>query len=378
MNFRLLLAFIVTPLFSTLAFGEELIAPAGSTKESRSTDMGRCLGVARGAFSLQDSYSFLGIFDDLKKYVLKDRNTGGFVYTTALSGRSSPVVNDEGYPVRMESLFNSNASDDLSDRYVMCLLFRGYRLKDSTKTFFEEVRDLANQGVAPAQSGLGMLYQLPGSGAERLDYNEFARLTRKAAEQGYPIAQFNLSYAYALGDGVERNAEQALHWMVMAAKGGYARAMPILQRQQRIQAELQSRRQDVAGYEADRLAAQSGDAKAQFVLATRFEDGKGVDRSMGQAIEWYRKSATNGLIDAQTYLGVIYDKGRGTKQDDMEAVRWYQKAAERGYGQAQYNLGVFHFYGRGVEVNKEQARKWFERARDSGFAKGNEALKELF
>jgi len=96
MNFRLLLAFIVIPLFSTLAFGEELTAPVGSTKESRSTDMGKCLGVAQGAFSLQDSYSFLGIFDDLKKYVLKDRNTGGFVYTTALSGRSSPVVNDEG------------------------------------------------------------------------------------------------------------------------------------------------------------------------------------------------------------------------------------------------------------------------------------------
>ncbi len=277
----------------------------------------------------------------------------------------------------MESLFSSNASDDLSDRYVMCLLFRGYRWKDSTKTFFEEVRDLADQGGAPAQSGLGMLYQLPGSGAVRLDYNEFARLTRKAAEQGYPIAQFNLSYAYALGDGVERNEEQALHWMVMAAKGGYARAMPILQRQERIQAELRSRRQDVAGYEADRLAAQSGDAKAQYVLATRFEDGKGVDRSMSQAIEWYQKSANSGLIEAQAYLGVIYDKGRGTKQADMEAVRWYQKAAERGYGQAQYNLGVFYLYGRGVEVNKELARKWFERARDGGFAKGDAALKEF-
>lgn len=377
MNFRLLLAFIVIPHFSTLAFGQELIAPIGSTKESRSKDMWRCLGVAQGQHSQQDSYSLLGIFDDLKKYVLKDRNTGGFVYTTTLSGRSSPVANEEGYPVRMKSLFSSNASDELSDRYVMCLLFGGYRWEVSSKTFFEEVRELADKGVAPAQSGLGMLYRSYRSGADRLDYNEFANLTRKAAEQGYPVAQFNLSYAYALGDGVERNEEQALHWMVMAAKGGYARAMPILQRQEKIQAELQSRRQDVAGYEADRLAAQSGDAKAQFVLAARFEDGTGVDRSMSQAIEWYRKSANSGSIEAQVYLGVIYDKGRGTKQDDMEAVRWYQKAADQGDGQAQYNLGVFYFYGRGVEVNKEQARKWFERSRDSGFAKGDAALKEF-
>jgi len=111
-----------------------------------------------------------------------------------------------------------------------------------------------------------MLYQLPGSGAERQDYNEFARQTRKAAEQGYPIAQFNLSYAYALGDGVERNAEQSTALDGHGGQGRICQSNTYSTRQQRIQAELQSRRQDVAGYEADRLAAQSGDAKAQFVL----------------------------------------------------------------------------------------------------------------
>ncbi|HSU63691.1 MAG TPA: tetratricopeptide repeat protein, partial [Burkholderiales bacterium] len=205
----------------------------------------------------------LGIFDDLKKYVLKDRNTGGFIYTTMLSGRSSPVANDEGYPVRRESLLGSPSSDDVSDRYVMCLLSGGYRWKDGTRTFFEEVRDLANQGIAPARAQLAMLYRSYNFGAGRIDYNEFAKLTRQAAEQGYAVAQFNLSYAYALGDGVEKNEEQALHWMVMAANSGYARAKPILQRQELIEAELRTRRQDVAGFEAERVAAEAGDPKAQ-------------------------------------------------------------------------------------------------------------------
>lgn len=370
--------FLAIQFFSAVAFGQELSAPVASTKESRAKDMSRCLAVAQGQFSRQDSYSLLGIFDDLKKYVLKDRNTGGFVYTTTLSRRSSPVANDEGYPVRRESLFGSPSSDDLSDRYVMCLLSGGYRWKDSAKTLFEEVLDLADQGIAPAQAGLGMLYMSYGSGAGRVDYNEFANLTRKAAEHGYPVAQFNLSYAYVNGDGVERNEEQALHWMVMAAKGGYARAMPILQRQEQIQAEMRSRRQDVAGFEMDHLATQSGDAKAQFVLATRFEDGRGVDRSMNEAIQWYRKSANSGFLEAQAYLGVIYDKGRGTKQDDMEAASWYRKAAEQGHGQSQYNLGMFYFYGRAFQTNREEAKKWFERARDSGYAGGATALKEFF
>ncbi|MBI4195661.1 MAG: sel1 repeat family protein [Betaproteobacteria bacterium] len=363
---------------SAAAFGQELLAPAASTKESRAKDMWRCLSVAQGQVGRQDSYSLLGIFDDLKKYVLKDRNTGGFVYTTMLSARSSPVANEDGYPVRRETLFGSSSSDDVSDRYVMCLLSGGYRWKDSPKTFFEEVHDLANQGVPEAQALLAMLYRSYSSGAGRVDYNEFADLTRKAAEKGYAVAQFNLSYAYALGDGVERNEEQALHWMVMAAKNGYARAQPILQRQEGIQADLRSRRQDEAGFAADQRAAQAGDAKAQFALATRFEDGRGVDRSMAQAIPWYRKSADAGLVEAQAYLGVIYDKGRGTKQDDVEAANWYRKAAEQGHGQSQYNLGVFYFYGRAFPANKDEARKWFERSRNSGFPGGATALKEFF
>ncbi|MBI4987908.1 MAG: sel1 repeat family protein [Rhodocyclales bacterium] len=378
MYMRFILAIVGVLFFPALASSQELAAPASSSRESRAKDMWRCLAVAQGQTTRQESYSILGIFDDLKKYVLKNRNTGGFIYTTMLSRRSSPVATEEGYPVRRESFIGTSSSDDLSDRYVMCLLSSGYQWKDSAKSYFEEVRDLANQGVASAQSELAMLYLSVGSGAGRVDHNEFANLTRKAAEQGYPVAQFNLSYAYAQGDGVEKNEEEALHWMVMAAKGGYERAIPILQRQEQIMEQLKSRRQDTATLESDLTAAQSGNAKAQCELAMRYEDGRGVDRNMSRAIEWYRKSAEGGYREAQGYLGVIYDKGRGTKQDDAEAIRWYRKAGEQGLGQAQYNLGIFHLYGRGLEANKEEARKWFERARDSGYANAELVLRERF
>ncbi len=363
---------------ATAALGQDLVAPTASTRESRAKDMWRCLAVAQGQFSRQESYSLLGIFDDLKKHILKDRNTGGFIYTTMLSGRSSPVANDDGYPVRRESLLGTPASDETSDRYVMCLLSAGYRWKGGDKTFFEEVLDLAKQGIPEAEAQLAMLYKSYGNGAGGVDHNEFATLTRRAAEKGYAVAQFNLSYAYVLGEGVEKSEEQALHWMVMAAKSGYARAKPILQRQERIQADLRARRQDVSGLEADQRTAQTGDAKAQFALATRFEDGRGVEPSMSQAIQWYQKAADGGFVQAQGYLGVIYDKARGVKQNDVEAAKWYRKAAEQGDGQSQYNLGVFYFYGRALQTNRDEARKWFERARDSGYQGAAAALKEFF
>lgn len=188
MKLHTFLVIVALQALCTTANGQALVAPATSTTESRARDMRRCLAMAEGQFSKSESYSLLAIFDDLKKYVINDRTTGGFIYTTALSRRSTPVVNDEGYPVSRASLFGPPSSNDLSDRYVMCLLSEGYRWKDNTKTFLEEVRDLADQGVAPAQAGLGMLYRAHDSGAGRVDYNEFANLTRKAAEQGYPVA----------------------------------------------------------------------------------------------------------------------------------------------------------------------------------------------
>lgn len=368
-----LAAFWLSPQF---AFSQELIAPADSTKDSRTKDMRRCLVSAEGKLGGRGSYSYLGIWDDLKKHVIKERNTGGFVYTTKLSNRSTPVANDDGFPARRESLFESPSQ--LSDRYVMCLLSSGYQWKDSAKTYFEEVRDLAQAGIAPAQAELGQLYFSFRNADRRLDYNQFASWTRKAAEQGYPIAQFNLSYAYAQGDGVERNDEEALRWMLRSAESGYARAKPMLQRQNQIRSQLRARREDAEDLDRDRKAATDGDAKAQFTLAARYEDGRGVDRDMKQAIEWYRKSAENGDRLAQGYLGVIYERGRGIKQDEAEAARWYRKAAEQGDGQSQFNLAFFYLHGHGVQMNKDEARKWFERARDNGFKAAEHALKEEF
>lgn len=378
MNYRLAVPLVVLQFASFLACAQELMAPSDSTVGTRAKDMGRCLAVAQGHMSRQESYSFLSIMDDLKPYVLKGKDSGGYIYTTLLSGRASPVVDKDGFPTRRESLLGTPSSDKTSDRYIMCLLSSGYRWKDSTQSYIDLIRELADSGVAPAQAELAMLYTSNRSGTGRLDFNEFVNLTRKAAEQGYGAAQFNLSYAYGRGDGVARDEEQALQWMALAAKGGYSRAMPILERQERLRAELQSRRLDVVGLEADRLAADAGDLKAQFRLAARFEDGRGVDRSMAKAIEWYRKAGDNGSAEAQQYLGVIFDKGRGVKQDNAEAISWYKKAAEQGQGQAQYNLGVFYFYGRGVAVDRDEAKKWFERARESGFEAASGTLKDFY
>ena len=52
------------------------------------------------------------------------------------------------------------------------------------------------------------------------DAREAVKWFRKAAEQGYPDAQFALGVAYEEGGGVEQNSVEAFKWFHEAADQG--------------------------------------------------------------------------------------------------------------------------------------------------------------
>ena len=86
------------------------------------------------------------------------------------------------------------------------------------------------------------------------------------------------------------------------------------------------------------------------------------------AVKWYRLAAEQGDADAQYRLGIMYLNGRGVPQDDVVAVKWSHKAAEQGDADAQSLLGAMYERGRGVPQDFIQAHMWFNLAasRSSG------------
>ncbi len=56
------------------------------------------------------------------------------------------------------------------------------------------------------------------------DYGQAIGWYRKAADQGYAPAQFNLGVMFATGQGVPQDYGQAIGWYRKAADQGYARA----------------------------------------------------------------------------------------------------------------------------------------------------------
>lgn len=81
-----------------------------------------------------------------------------------------------------------------------------------------EWRPLAEEGDAPSECNLGLLYY-DGHGVPQ-DYSEAARWFERAAEQGYTKAQHNLGAMYGVGKGVKRDYVQAYKWLSICAASG--------------------------------------------------------------------------------------------------------------------------------------------------------------
>ena len=88
---------------------------------------------------------------------------------------------------------------------------------------------------------------------------------------------------------------------------------------------------------------------SSVVFGNDLQDGLGAyDRGdYKEAVKWYRLAAEQGDAKAQYYLGAMYDKGQGVPQDHKEAVKWHRLSAEQGFAKGQYYLGVMYGNGRG-------------------------------
>jgi TPR repeat protein len=160
------------------------------------------------------------------------------------------------------------------------------------------------------------------------------------------------------------------------------------------------------------LAADRGQADAQFNLGGPRINGEGVPQGDTQAVFWYRNAAEQGLrrkhrlyfddtdqhspedytrlaawlrkaaeqgdAEAQFTFGYLYDKGQGVPQDYAQAVYWYRKAAERGFALAQDTLGVLYDNGLGVPQDYTQAAAWYRRAAEQGAADAQFNLGRLY
>lgn len=121
---------------------------------------------------------------------------------------------------------------------------------------------------------------------------EGVTLLRRAADRGFPMAQYRLAKLYERGEGVPADLAVARQWTERAAAAGNRRAM--------------------------------------HDLGVYFARGEGAPLDEGAAFRWFRQAAELGVADSQYNLGVLYQQGRGVNASASEALFWFLVAARQG------------------------------------------------
>jgi TPR repeat protein len=112
--------------------------------------------------------------------------------------------------------------------------------------------------------------------------------------------------------------------------------------------------------------AHDGNPKAQANIGWIYQTGKGQEKDLRQAYEWYLKAAKQGHEIAQNNLGVLYENGWGVKANQKRALYWYREAASVGYSYAQYNLGKMLLDGKAAARDPKEAAYWLGLAATQG------------
>lgn len=158
-------------------------------------------------------------------------------------------------------------------------------------------------------------------------------LLRRAADQGFAMAQYRLAKLYERGEGVPTDLTLARQWTERAAAAGNRRAM--------------------------------------HDLGVYFARGEGAPRDEAAAFRWFRQAAELGVGDSQFNLGVLYQQGRGVNASASEALFWFMVAARQGDEDASARATALQAQLPQIQVQEARARSQAFRPRAAnGVANG--------
>lgn len=277
------------------------------------------------------------------------------------------------------------------------------------------------QDSAPAMMELANLWIETGHQPR----SDVTNLWKAAAAQDNHRAALELGFAYATGEGVQRDGqtssryfqqavsldpgnayrigrwyeervhldpvygEVAFNWFRVAAVKGHPDALMRQARaywggervpQDRARAEqlytiaaqygsdkalpeLAERKQREVMREQKRIAKLEAQAKKRAMQAARKQRD---DRKRGGGFDFWMPLAKKGDAEAMLRVGEAYMQGNGVGADTAIGLDWIRKSTNKGNGEAMYVLAQAYSAGLGVDMDLEQAFKWYQKSANAG------------
>jgi len=83
-------------------------------------------------------------------------------------------------------------------------------------------------------------------------------------------------------------------------------------------------------------AATRLDAKQLLAMANMYRIGEGVEKNPARAFDLYRRAAMTGNAEAQYQLATMYLESETISQSEDEAMKWLERAAAQGHKNAKF------------------------------------------
>ncbi|MCW5822846.1 MAG: SEL1-like repeat protein [Cyanobacteria bacterium TGS_CYA1] len=195
------------------------------------------------------------------------------------------------------------------------------------------------------------------------------------AESGDSEAQFDLGWAYEIGDEIEPDLRLAFHWFKSAAEGGHPQAMH--KTGYMYEKGLGTAASDKRAFEWYKKAADKGEIHGERDLGYCYRYGIGVEEDLDLAFFWSSKAAQNGDFTSQCTLGDIFYYGVMGNPDIAQAIEWYLRAAEQNDAFSQHRIGLIYL-NEEDHLDPTRGVMWLEQAAEQGLASAQYDLAILY
>lgn len=208
---------------------------------------------------------------------------------------------------RFEHIYNQALHGDKQAQYFLGVMYSsGDGVTEDDEQALHWYKRAAERDYAPAQRAVGLCYA-NARGVSR-DQPQSVTWLRRAAENGDGEAQYELGMKYMSGEGVSEDFQQTLFWMKKAARKGIGEAqleLGILLRDgagvDHVSGPFASYRNgSVINKDAEEAlrwlirAAEQGLVDAQVNVADMYHRGEGIPVDEHRAVYWFREAAQNG------------------------------------------------------------------------------------
>jgi TPR repeat protein len=190
-------------------------------------------------------------------------------------------------------------------------------------------------------------------------------------------AQYLLGLTLLTGDGLPRDHNAGIAWVVRAAEQGEPGAAR----------DIEERRRDGEAIDVDetkiaaalKLQADAGDVEAMRALGPMYIGGRGVDRDPTRGLGLLKRAVDKGSSDAEEDLSQLYLNGApGVSANRPEAIKWLGTSARHGNVDAMLKLGYMSVSASMDARNLTEGFCWLMRAALLDQAQAQEKLSMMF